>query len=334
MDLLKVYPSGRVTASKRRKFASDPPPKPLPFNEETEEDLRLLGALGLEQYSCIQAEFGRSPTLGLSSVPNLSTTPPPLRAKRGSNGISSASRQLVKDAATLLQDRYGKERLSFITHTIPDPYVDAVHGNWAAILANLRRRYIRALQKAGLPQDLVMVTEYQEKRLAESGKAVLHLHIVMVGRYARKHWQWECEWFHNHWRECCEQYIQGGSCNTEWNAATRVESIRKNVADYLGKYMSKGVQAIGLVRNCGVSAFVPPSWHVLSQRLRRAVRVATRHYEGAGATALYDWLRSNAGELLRFHRDIEIALPDGRAFIVGWYGDLRDRSLFKCASVP
>lgn len=329
MDLLKVYPSGRVTASKRRKFAAEPLPKPLRFNEETAEDLRLLGAIGLAEVIRINDEFGRFRPLGLSSVANLSTDTPPKRAKRGSKGISARSRQLVKDAATVMQDAYGKGRLAFITHTIPTPYVDAVHRNWVKILANLRRRYIRALRAAGLPEDLIMVSEYQEERLARTGIAVLHLHVVIVGRYEKRKWQWECEWYHKQWRQCCEQYIQDRSYDSEWNAATRVESIRRSVADYLGKYMSKGVAAIALVSASGCDGFVPPSWHVLSQRLRRAVRTHTRHYEGAQATALFDWLIANADELLKFNRYIEIALPDGRAFAVGWFGDLRDRGLFK-----
>lgn len=331
MDLLKVYPSGRITASKRRKFAPEPLPKPLPFNEETGEDLRLLGALGLEEYSRINAEFRSAKPLGLSSVANLSTTAPPQKAKRGSKGISARSRQLVKDASTIMEDRFGKGRLAFITHTIPDEYVDVVHQNWASILANLRRRYIRSLRAAGLPEDLIMVSEYQEERLEKTGKAVLHLHIVIVGRHAKRKWQWECEWYHQQWRECCEHYLHNRSDDAKWKAATRVEGIRKSVADYLSKYMSKGVSAVALAVASGVAPFIPSSWHVLSQRLRRSVRLNTRHYEGNQATAMYDWLIEDADTLLRFNRHIEIALPDGRALVVGWFGDLLDRSLFKPA---
>lgn len=174
-----------------------------------------------------------------------------------------------------------------------------------------------------------MVSEYQDERFEQTGQAVLHLHIVLVGRKRYCHWQWECEWYHQHWRECCEQYILDKSENSEWCAATRVESIRRSVSDYLAKYMSKGVKTIALVMASGHDVFVPPSWHVLSQRLRRAVRDNTRHFEGQKATALFDWLIANADELLKFNRYIEIALPDGRAFAVGWFGDLRDRGLFK-----
>lgn len=276
--------------------------------------------------------------LGLSSVANLSTEAetiaPSRKLKRGSKGISSGSRQLVKDAATLLERKYGRTQLAFITHTIPDEFIESTHKNWVRILANLRRRYIRALQKAGLPQEIVMVSEYQEGRLAKFGQAVLHLHVVFVGRRKKQHWEYDCEYYKQHWRECCEEYNSEYRDERLWDAATRVESIKKSCANYLGKYMSKGVAAIAAIRESDPDAFVPPSWHVLSQVLRVAVRKATRHFEGKTASELFEWLLSNACSLLKFNRFVKIPTKDGREAVVGWYGDLREKRLFDSVAVP
>ncbi len=285
MDLLKVYISGRVTASRRKRFNPDAPMKSQSQSKSDGFHLRQVHLHGLEVMRTARFAVTGEDPLGLSSDSNLTakaeTTLKPPKKKRGSNGISSRSRQLVKDAATLLQEKYGKSHLAFVTHTIPTPFVAEVHANWTSILHNLRRRYIRSLQKAGLSEELIMVTEYQEDRLSTSGIAVLHLHIVFVGRHRKKHWSYNCEHYKKHWQECCESFIKNAGDNDKWKASTRVESIRKSCSSYLSKYMSKGVSTLACVLNIDASAFIPPSWHVCSQLLRSEVRKLTRHFDKA-----------------------------------------------------
>lgn len=337
MDILKVYPSGRVTASRRKKFNPAGFARRKPLTEEEEWNIGQMRAHGLDSAIASKRAHNPSIPLGLSSVANLSAGQGSVsgndRAKRGSKGISSKSRQQIKDAATLLERTYGRDRLSFVTHTIPDEFVESTHANWVKILANLRRRYTRALKKANLPQKLVMVSEFQEDRLAKTGKAVLHLHIVFVGRHKKKSWEYKCEYYHEHWRESCEQYNSERYDRRIWNAATRVESIRKSCANYLGKYMSKGVSTLANILERDPSAFIPPSWHILTQRMRVEVRRATRHYEGKIAELLFDWLVSKAKELLRFNRYIKLPTQDGRERCVGWYGDLKEKRLFDSVAV-
>jgi hypothetical protein len=97
--------------------------------------------------------------------------------------------------------------------------------------------------------------------------------------------------------------------------------------------MSKGVQAIADILAICPDAFIPPSWHILSQRLRMAVKKAIKHYEGKTASQIFEWLESHAKELLRFNRYIKIPTKDGRESCVGWYGDLKDRKLFNSVAV-
>lgn len=333
MDLLKVYPSGRVTASTRKRFNPEPLPSPYKESDSDGFHLRQMHLHGLEAMRSARNAVENSGFVGLSSVSNLSidaeSASPPLKTPRGSNGISSFSRQRVKDAATLLEKEHGRNQLSFITHTIPDHAITYVHENWTKIVANLRRRYIRALKRAGLSEDIVMVSEYQEERFKKQGNAVLHLHIVLQGRTRYGHWKYSKEYYKQCWRECCQEYSNQREDDGKWNAASRIESIRKSCSNYLGKYMSKGVQAIDSIRAVCPDAYIPPSWHVLSQRLRIAVKRAIRHYEGKTASELFEWLSSEATTLLRFNRYIKIPTTDGRGLVVGWYGDLRDKCLFE-----
>ena len=337
MDIVKVYLSGRVTASRRKRFNPDAPVKSQSQSESDGFHLRMVHLHGLDEMRSARLAVTGEDPLGLSSNSNLTATPLPLNQKakkrRGSGGITSRSRQLVKDAATLLQEKYGREQLAFVTHTIPPEFVAVVHRNWVSILHNLRRRYIRSLQKAGLSEELVMVSEYQEDRLKDTGEAVLHLHIVFVGRNRRQHWKYEVEHYKNHWKECCQQYIEDCKDDSAWIASTRVESIKKSCESYLSKYMSKGVAIIASILALDPNAYVPPSWHVLTRRLRTEVRRNTRHFEGTSATELFNFLTQNAVELLKFNRYVKVTTPENREICVGWYGDLRNKKLFRTVAV-
>ena len=337
MDLLKVYLSGRVTASRRKRFNPDSPTRHQSESESQGFDVRQMQMHGLQTAIDAKNSLKPVPPLGLSSVSNLTAPPLPLNQKpkkrRGSNGITSRSRQLIKDAATLLEEKHGKKHLAFVTHTVPTQFIPDIHANWERILHNLRRRYIRSLQRAGLSEELVMVSEYQEERLSSSGNAVLHLHIVFVGRKKNQHWAYDCEHYKKHWKECCETCIENGKDDGAWNAATRVEGIKKSCSSYLAKYMSKGVATLESILNRDPSAFIPSSWHVLTQRLRVEVRKNTRHFEGDSAVQLFEYLIQNAVELLRFNRYVKVPTTEGKELCVGWYGDLRDKKLFRTLAV-
>ena len=337
MDLLKVYLSGRVTASRRKRFNPDSPTRHQSESESQGFDVRQMQMHGLQKAIDAKNSLKPVPPLGLSSVPNLTASPETvcqkLRARRGSKGITSQSRQLIKDAATLLEEKHGKKHLAFVTHTVPTQFIPDIHANWARILHNLRRRYIRSLQRAGLSEELVMVSEYQEERLSSSGNAVLHLHIVFVGRKKNQHWAYDCEHYKKHWEECCEACIKNGKDSSAWNAATRVEGIKKSCSSYLAKYMSKGVATLESILIRDPAAFIPASWHVLTQRIRVEVRKFTRHFEGESAVQLFEYLTLNAVELLKFNRYIKVLSTDGRELCVGWYGDLKDKKLFRTVAV-
>lgn len=333
MDLLKSYPSGKVTATRRKRIPSQPALAPQPESDETDFDIRQMQIHGIEAAIAGKNSLKGKNPLGLSSVANLSTEgskdAKPLKSPRGSGGITSKSRQQIKDAATLLEEEYGRSQLAFITHTIPPQFIDSVHANWVKILANLRRRYTRLLKKADLPQDLIMVSEYQEKRMQKVGIPVLHLHIVFVGRFKKQHWSYDVSVYKKLWQQCCSEYCDDKRTNAEWQSATRVEGIRKSCAAYLSKYMSKGVSAISIILAANPNAYIPPSWHILSQILRIRVRRETRHFEGESARTLFDWILENAVELLKFNRFIKIPTQHGRERCVGWYGELRDKTLFR-----
>ena len=216
--------------------------------------------------------LGRQP-LGLSTLPKSSVpsspavkrdSPAPVpRAPRGSKGITSYGRSQVRNAATELQLKFKKHNLAFLTLTVPFTSREdlaAVYKNWSRAVGNFENRLRRAL-----PSDLqhwVHVTEDQKR-------GAPHLHMAFPGRRARgQKWILSKCWFTDTWREIWEHILPSSSRKLVWDYATRIESIRKSVAGYLGKYMSKG----GVPKNPDC---FPSSWWGCTQELKRLVVEST-----------------------------------------------------------
>jgi len=326
MNIFKCYLSGRVTASFLRKFVPDPLPAPQPPTEDQEWTRNAIAVHGIE---AVMAHLGigsegspQDPAMGLSSPNKLQKTS---KRPRGQGGITSHGRNLVKDGAIYLERRYGRSRLSFLTCTLPPGTLSSAD-QWTLLLKLFRQKLEYHLKVAGLPQDIVGVTEVQEKRFAKTGEVALHIHWLFVGkRNSECNWEFTKEQFREWWNECLS-HVTGVTPDNPWDSSTRIEPIRKSAAGYLGKYMSKGTHTIALVVEKGLAAFLPSSWYTCTNALRRAVKVSTFVVSGAAAEQLFEMLTGPDSTLLKWSKYVEKTTPDGASFVVGWYGDLSDLS--------
>ena len=81
MDLLKVYLSGRVTASRRKRFNPDVPKHNAALNESQDFDIRQMQIHGIQTAIDAKNFLKPVPPLGLSSDSILTALPPPLEPK-------------------------------------------------------------------------------------------------------------------------------------------------------------------------------------------------------------------------------------------------------------
>lgn len=308
----KVYPDGTLTSGFIRKFNLSLAPKRTP--KQAEWDKWVMTSVRVHGLSLTLTALE---TLGLSILPNLSKES---RSPRGQKGITAHGRRLVRFSARHLTDRHRQKCLSFLTCTLPPMppmALMALLPEWARLLHNFRRKLQYHLKRAGLPTSIVGVTEVQEKRLDSEGGLPLHIHWIFVGRKPHKGWEYNCEHYRECWKECIEEII-GDAKGVNWEASTRVESIRKDATAYIGKYMSKGMKAMSAIREQGWEWLLPPSWYTCTNDLRAKYKKNLYVVSGVVATRLYALCRGSFSHLVGWSHDVTIPHPDGSQRCIGW----------------
>lgn len=216
--------------------------------------------------------------LGSSKVPNsqdVAQTSSIRGGQRGSKGITIYGARLVRNACYLLQQKYGKQRLSFLTTTLPGSPELTVAA--AAEWGEITRRFLQALRekliRSGLPGYIVSVTEVQMKRFVATGGMPLHLHLVFVGRpLDNAPWVLSKKWVNDCWRTAVVGRVPALK-DLDFGPSTRIERIEKDAAGYLGKYMSKGAAAVDFViqEHAELYEFLPRAWYNLTNEMRQTV---------------------------------------------------------------
>lgn len=261
----------------------------------------------------------KSAHFGLSSVPN------PHTLKRGSNGISSYGRQLVKNAAYCLERRYGKKHLSFLTLTLPTTSTadnQTITENWHEAVRVFVQWLKRRLERGGIRGEIVGCTEIQEDRSEwQEGILGLHLHLIFPGRRSRSPWLITPLQFREAWVRAVSKFIPVTAEGYYWNAVENVERVKYSASAYLGKYLSKGVKAVSRFKALYPSHKLPSAWYTITAELRHLTVGCKVGGEGAGKVlqaAIED------GQI-HFFRRIFIAYysdSEGNPKICGWYGVL------------
>lgn len=312
MNSVKISYDGRITFwNARLGLSKVPTPKPREKSEvwelfvrsEPEVKERLLLRI-----------------LGSSHVTNSDGhTQQRVRAARGTRGITPHGRSLVRMGAQFLEDRFGLKHLTFLTATLPESArAVCTRQTWAELVDRFRRKLRALLEKASLHSEIVGCVEIQEKRWSESGGSPpLHLHLLFHGRHKGSTWACRPAEFQDAWES---------SCLSVWNDAegfqssVRVESLRSSGVSYLGKYMSKGLKIASSIPE----HLCPPSWHLISDSLRRFVKSQEFRCTGEVARDLFRWVRDS--EVLLWAKDIwSSQCADGSFFLMAWCGAIRSR---------
>lgn len=250
----------------------------------------------------------------------------------GRQGITAYGQKVVRSGAYLLQEKYGKERLSFLTLTVPQ-YGHSeecrIADRWAyltkALLQTLRRR----LEKAGLPKSVVLVTELQPKRLQDREPGCLHLHLVFVGRQARAAWAYSPREYRQIWLGLLSgvlgRKVPDAPCEN-------VQRVEKDASQYLSKYMSKGVESVADYAEINGWAMVPRQWWSATVPIKKAVKKYT--ISGELASSILDqmietWQRNGYlpnSDGIKFCRPITIKATKYQDYLIGFFGKLDSES--------
>lgn len=242
------------------------------------------------------------------------------RSRRGANGITPHGKLLVKNAAAYLEKVYGRSRLSFLTLTLPSVTVEEsreLARQWAEIVRKYLQELRRKLIRNQLPPLLVGVSEIQQKRFQETGVVALHLHIVFVGRHPKGGWMAQPDWFRETWQSCFPVEFQDKS----FKSVENVVRVKRSVAAYLSKYLSKGLRCKGKeteveeIKDC-----LPTCWYNCTNELRSHVKRLVLSGEAASQAAAMI-VEHALPECLEYLFPIYVVI-DEYEFLAGWRGKL------------
>jgi len=316
MNNVKITYDGRITCWNSKKIEL----RSFGRNRKREKspEMALFSSLPEEG----KVEFLNS-GLGSSHDANSQDAPKSApRARRGTKGITSYGRSLIRMGCQFLEDRYGVENLSFLTCTLPESaLIVCTPETWAEVVRRFLISLRARLGRASLPTEIVGCTEVQGSRLLRSsGQPPLHLHLVFVGRHRWKPWSFRPDQFQSSW-ECACQSVWADSQG--FQSSCRVERISSSSVSYMGKYMSKG----GDVLSSCKQELLPSSWYTISTKLKDLVKRAEFRCSGELASALYEYFYS--GDFLLWARTVWSPWSEtGTRYLVAWIGAIRSRDKY------
>jgi hypothetical protein len=211
------------------------------------------------------------------------------RKRKGLKGISVLGKHTVKSAAALMEQKYGRRRLGFNTVTIP-PLPNAIrqllHENWSYFVKLFVQTYKRILIKNKATSDsMIVVSEIQEKRYKKYGELNLHLHIVALGndgkgRYYINPNQLKSlvkSTIFNLIKKYSKSDYMGAIKSLEdvnWRCCADMQTVKKSVVSYIGKYLSKGVKALQDIAPDDL-LLLPKQWWYCTKAVKNAVKTLT-----------------------------------------------------------
>lgn len=244
---------------------------------------------------------------------------------QGQKGITSYGRKMVANAAYLMQRELGRENLGFGTLTVPDmpdENLKRLNERWGEVTRQLQQQIGRMLLRGRGSKEVCYVTEVCGKRLQSSGRVYLHIHLVFQSRSSGGTWCLQVDELRKFWTELLSRV--SGFRIAGW-ARIKLEVVKSSAEGYIGKYMSKGGEILGVVIESGMACMLPKSWWGMTKEMRERLKRSVHKGRGLGERLLKvvdDFVESeycNKREmfvlpsLLRF---------EGRSVLIGWYGRL------------
>jgi hypothetical protein len=243
-------------------------------------------------------------------------------------GITSRGKRMVRSGAAILEDKYGRECITFGTATLPPLLAEEiimVCNGWSDLTRQFFQEVGRLLERRGLSTEYLSVTEIQEKRFDRWGQVMPHLHWLMQGRLNRRsHWLILPGEIQAIWQRLLSNLL---GRSIDCSAATRIEKPRKSLRAELGKYLSKGGAVIKKIVEAGKADLLPSAYYNASQSLKQEVKQAIVILSGDFCLEFIDSLESLQRQGMLKFRKIMHQFEDGLEICLGFVGFLLDRAL-------
>lgn len=179
---------------------------------------------------------GAPPLLILSYPINSHKT----RSPRGSMGITSYGKRMLRSACYQVGRDYPRNRPTFCTLTLPPmplPNRQQISANWGEVVRQVIQYLSRRLVASGLPPIVISCSEFQPDRLARGEGAYLHLHLVWINPVKFGQWAVDTSALREWFTALVERQAE---CRLESECRVETALARGNIAYEMAKYLSKG----------------------------------------------------------------------------------------------
>ena len=250
-----------------------------------------------------------------------------IRSKKGTKGITSYGKRMTRSAATMLEDKFGRDCLSFGTATLPfmsQAENELVCQNWGVIANRFFEKLTRLCDRRGLSKDYCFVTEIQENRFDRYGIVAPHLHWIIQGKLTkRSHWLILPSEVKLIWEGVLGNFLKR---SIDGSTATRIEKPKKSLKKEMGKYLSKGTKIIKKIAELGKSYLLPSAYHGSSKSLKKEIKDAIIILQGDDCELFIDNLENMKQMDLISFIPILWEIPDsgGKFVAIGFVGWLRN----------
>ena len=209
----------------------------------------------LKVYATPERSGAGLPALGSSKESNSQN-----QSRYGLSGISASATRKIRNMLTLMEDF--REKLAFITVTLQDSDYERMVGT--DIWPKFQRRYIdlltQHLKSHGDPALVVGVCEIGSERARRTRRPMPHMHICCTG--------WGTLLPGN--RKLITPQVNdelialageySGLQRTDVRAAGNIQPVRKSVANYVSKYLTKQAPVTDLDLSDGWEDLIPRQW--------------------------------------------------------------------------
>lgn len=237
----------------------------------------------------------------------------------GRGGISNAGKRCVRSSAAILEKKYARSSLSFVTCSLPNfrqEHISILAQHWDEVVRRYFQEIKRFYEAHNFSYIYVGVTEIQPERLATYDVIAPHIHYCIPGRANPRKAVWfmtanQCRAI---WKRVLLQVLQwqGIEINypVEWKACVHMTPIRKSVVHYLGKYLSKGGKITQKCIDAGRQEELPCHWWSVSASMRLLYKKSIIRMDANYASFIFNFSQDalDNGVLRTF---VKISVPFG-----------------------
>lgn len=258
----------------------------------------------------------------LVDTPKLSQPGNRDRVRYGLKGITGYGKKMLRSAAVLMEQKWGKYNCGMGTLTLPPISKDQlrlISGEWRDVCRRIFQEIGRDFKRrTGRQFQYAYCTEIQEDRSANIGIPVLHIHFLYrIRKWSSRAWSIDAGRVRSHWRRIIESYV--GKLDPNMDCRVRLETVRKSCAGYIGKYLSKGGESLREWQDRGYADMLPSTWWGMSASLSKQIRAMIVKSMSAFADWLWQACRDSDNVILQWFSDVCIDIQ-GRETRVGYYG--------------